>query len=280
MFFFFRPLSRVRRGAHASCAGTQDADLSQRPFLLPRVMQDLQSPALTHGKVGLGSASAPDETRDWRQERFISHARCKWPFRVRVDALQLTPRFLKDQVSLATHLPHQIAEVFRFFPFADSSFPLALYSQIYRYTKDSDFKVDEVWVEVALYMNGKIIRDPKGREVRLSSAWWHQGGMSPDATSADLLSAARKSSDKVTYATQLGLSWNNPAYSDMRWDRAPSLTYAISFPFPPCRHEMLPGLKVKKTARDLHGWQSSFIGPKCGSPLQQHCSAHSHLKLA
>jgi hypothetical protein len=40
-----------------------------------------------------------DHTTDWRKERFISHASCTWPFRVRVDALQLTTQFLQNQVS-------------------------------------------------------------------------------------------------------------------------------------------------------------------------------------
>lgn len=70
--------------------------------------------------------------------------------------------------------------------------------QIYRYNKDSDFTVDHVWVEVALYMNGKIIRDPNGREVRLSTAWWHQGGMEPETGNlGDSKSSQRRGGDKV-----------------------------------------------------------------------------------
>ncbi len=93
---------------------TQDADVtSQRPFLLPRVMQSLQkgnssnnnsssaSTITSSGGGGGGSGSGGStsaEAVDWRQERFISHASCKWPFRVRVDALQLTSQFLKNQI--------------------------------------------------------------------------------------------------------------------------------------------------------------------------------------
>jgi len=69
---------------------TQDSNVSERPFLLPRVMQNLKLDG------PWSSSSGPDS--DWRKERFISHARCKWPFRVRVDALQLTSTFLKDNV--------------------------------------------------------------------------------------------------------------------------------------------------------------------------------------
>ena len=101
-------------------------------------------------------------TVDWRHERFISHAMCKWPFRVRVDALHLSAQFLKHQVSSDICYKSFAPTVCTYVLYVHVTVTGCMWYQIYKY---SDFKLEYVWVEVALYMNGKIIRDPKGREV-------------------------------------------------------------------------------------------------------------------